>query len=205
MKSGKGKIMKIAVTGGVASGKSLVCKRLVEKGITVINLDAVSKDLMQPGTSVFLRVVHDFGKKILLPDGTLDRPALRKMITLNQEAKQKLERIVQPAILNEMNRLIRESEEREEPYVVVEVPLLFELGMERQFDISILVASDENTQVTRLVQRDGVSEVDAQRLMNIQMSLREKMVRADIVINNSSSCEVLYHEIDRLLANAFKK
>lgn len=199
------KIMKIAVTGGAASGKSIVCRRLAENGITVINLDAVSKDLMQTGTPVFQRVVHNFGEEILLPDKTLDRAALRKLITRNPEAKQKLECIVQPAILNEMNRLIRESEEREEPYVVVEVPLLFELGMERQFDVCILVAADQDTQILRLMERDGVSEDDARRLINIQMPLNEKMTRADIVINNSISSERLFHEVDRLLANAFKK
>lgn len=199
------KIMKIAVTGGAASGKSFVCRRLAENGITVINLDAVSKDLMQTGTPVFQRVIHDFGEEILLPDRTLDRAALRQLITRNPEAKQKLECIVQPAILNEMNRLIRETEEREEPYVVVEVPLLFELGMERQFDVCILVAVDQATQILRLVERDGVSEDDARRLINIQMPLNEKVAKADIVIDNSSSSDRLFNEVDQLLANAFKK
>lgn len=205
MSSNTYKIMKIAVTGGAASGKSFVCKRLAENGITVISLDAVSKDLMQTGTPVFHRVIHDFGEEILLPDRTLDRATLRNLITRNPEAKQKLECIVQPAILNEMNRLIRESEEREEPYVAVEVPLLFELGMERQFDVCILVAVDQDTQILRLVERDGVSEDDARRLINIQMPLNEKMARADIVIDNSRSSERLFQEVDRLLANAFKK
>ncbi|MFA6010697.1 MAG: dephospho-CoA kinase [Desulfobacteraceae bacterium] len=197
--------MKIAVTGGAASGKSFVCRRLSEKGVTVISLDDVSRDLMRPGTAVFRRVVHVFGQAVLRADGTLDRPALRQQITGSPESRRRLESIVQPAILNEMNRLIRESEAREEPYVVVEVPLLFELGMEQQFDVSILVAVDQDTQVMRLVQRDGVSETDARRLMDLQMPLGEKMARADIVIDNSSSSDILYGEVDRLLANAFKK
>lgn len=197
--------MKIAVTGGAASGKSFVCRRLLEKGITVISLDDVSRDLMRPGTAVFQSVVHAFGQEVLRADGTLDRHALRQMITVSTESRQRLEGIVQPAILNEMNRLIRESEVREEPYVVVEVPLLFELGMERQFDVSILVAVDPDTQVMRLVQRDGVSEADARRLMDLQMPLGEKMARADIVIDNSGSSDNLYREVDRLVANAFKK
>jgi dephospho-CoA kinase len=77
--------------------------------------------------------------------------------------------------------------------------------MERQFDVSILVAVDQDTQVMRLVQRDGVSEVDARGLMDLQMPLGEKMARADIVIDNSSSSDNLYREVDRLVANAFKK
>jgi dephospho-CoA kinase len=77
--------------------------------------------------------------------------------------------------------------------------------MERQFDVSILVAVDQATQILRLVERDGVSEDDARRLINIQMPLKEKMARADIVIDNSSSSERLFQEVDRLLSNAFKK
>ncbi len=197
--------MKIAVTGGAASGKSSVCRRLAEKGITVISLDAVSKELMRPGTPVFQKVIDDFGEEILLSDGTLDRAALRRMITRNPELKARLENVVQPAILSEMERLIHESEDRAEPYVVVEVPLLFELNMENRFDVSVVVALDETTQVMRLVERDRVPEDEARRLLNIQMPLSEKISRADVVIENRSSLESLYRDVDLLLAHGFGK
>lgn len=199
------KTLKIAVTGGAASGKSTVLKCLSEKGLTVISLDAVSKDLMKPGASVYNRVIQEFGEDILLSDGTLDRPALRRMITQNPDGREKLESIVQPAILGEMERLIKESEERSETYVVVEVPLLFECGLSKRFDVTVLVAVDESTQIRRLVRRDGVSEDDARRLLDIQMPLHEKKNMADIVIDNSRSYKTLCLEIDRLIADAFEK
>ena len=198
------KTIRIAVTGGAASGKSAVCRRFAEKGISVINLDAVSKELMTPGSPVFERIVHHFGQEVLRPDGTLDRPVLRKMITEDMASKKKLESLVQPEILNTMNRRIRESEERREPLVVVEVPLLFELQMEKQFDVNIVVAVDPSVQIKRLMERDAVSENDARRLLDIQMPQDEKIARADIVIWNSLSHEALYNEIDRLLEKEFE-
>ncbi len=198
-------MMKIAVTGGAASGKSMVCKRVSEKGITVIILDDLSRMLMLPGTVVYNRVVSEFGDGILNQDGTLNRQSLRRMITSDPESKKKLESIVQPAIREEMNRRIDESRDRGEVHVVVEVPLLFELGMEKGFDRTILVAVQEETQIIRLVQRDGVSEDDALRLLKLQMPLSEKLKKADIVLDNNGSPENLIDQVDRLLANIFNK
>ncbi len=205
MEYGRVKTRKIAVTGGAASGKSTVCRRFREKGLTVICLDEVSRDLMQPGKPVFTRVVRDFGPEVILDDGTLDRATLRSMISGDPGARAKLENVVQPAILEEMECQIRTSESRQEPFVVVEVPLLFELNMENRFDVTVLVALSEEVQVARLVQRDNVTEDEARRLMALQMPLDQKRSRADIVIDNNGSPENLDREVDRLMARAFEK
>lgn len=201
----KGRTKTVAVTGGAASGKSSVCRRLGEKGLTVISLDDVSKDLMRPGQPVFTRVVQDFGPGVVRHDGTLDRAALRSMISRDPGARTRLESVVQPAILEEMERRIRASETRGEPMVVVEVPLLFELNMESRFDVSVLVALDEEVQVSRLVLRDGVSEQAARELIALQMPLEQKKTRADIVIDNNGSPEKLNRDVDCLLVRAFEK
>ena len=205
MGQARGRTRKIAVTGGAASGKSSVCRRLREKGLTVISLDEVSKELMRPGQPVFRRVVQDFGPGVVLRDGTLDRAALRSMISRAPEARTRLESVVQPAILEEMERQIRASETRGEPMVVVEVPLLFELNMESRFDVSVLVALDEEVQVSRLALRDGVSEQAARDLIALQMPLGQKKTRADIVIDNNGPPEKLNRDVDCLLVRAFEK
>lgn len=198
-------MMKIAVTGGAASGKSLVCRHLAGRGIPVIILDDVSKALMRKGTRVFEQVVSHFGQDVVAADGSLDRQELRKRITRDLHDKEALEGIVQPAILDEMNRQIQCHHDCGKNLVVVEVPLLFELGMEKAFDRHILVAVSEEIQVKRLMQRDSVCEDDARRLLGLQMPLKEKMKKADIVIDNRGSCETLVDEVDRLFANIFNK
>lgn len=201
----KDKTVKIAVTGGAASGKTSVCRYLREKGLTVISLDDLSRELMMPGKSVFNRVVEIFGGDFLFSDGTLDRAALRALISGDPDAKTRLEGVVQPAILEEMERLIRESESRKEQFVVVEVPLLFELGMEKKFDINVLVSLDEEEQVKRLMERDCVSEEAARRLIAIQMPLDEKRTKADIVIDNSGSTDCMNLTLEHHLGNIIKK
>jgi dephospho-CoA kinase len=199
------KTLKIAVTGGAASGKSTVCRCLREKGLTVISLDDVSRELMKPGMPVFQSIVHRFGKGVVLSDGTLDRQVLREMITRDPGAKKDLESMVQPEILSTMVRWMAECEERKEPFVVVEVPLLFECNLESMFDVSILVTVDRDVQIRRLMARDGVSEDDAGRLLNIQMDQAEKMKRADIVIPNNHTSKDLCRNIERLREKRFQK
>lgn len=197
-------IKKIAVTGGAASGKSTVCRCLEEKGLPVISLDAISREVVLPGMPAHGAIVRGFGPEALKGDGTLDRSALRVMITRDPQKKKTLESLVQPEILRVMNQRIQACEERGGRAVVVEIPLLFELGMEKDFDLTVLVAVDETTQARRLVDRDRVTEASARALIRIQMPLEEKKKKADVIIDNNGSHEQLCRSTNRAFEKIFE-
>ena len=192
------KTLKIAVTGGAASGKSAVCKFFGEMGLTVISLDAISRELMMPGMPVFSKIIHRFGKEMVCDDGSLDRQTLRILMTQDPVARKDLESIVQPEILKTMNLKMAACEDKNESFVVVEVPLLFECHLEHTFDVSVLVTVDRDIQIRRIMDRDNVAAEDARRLLDIQMPQEEKIKRADIIINNNQSYEILCHETGRV-------
>ncbi|MBU1168128.1 MAG: dephospho-CoA kinase [Proteobacteria bacterium] len=192
------KTITVAVTGGAASGKSAVCKCLGKKGLPVINLDAIAREVVLPGTPAHGKIVEVFGKGVLLSNGTLDRAALRNMITRDPQGKKNLESVVQPEILRVMQERIKASKDLGPGAIVVEIPLLFELSMEKDFDISLLVVVDKDVQIRRLMDRDGVSEDAALSLINIQMPFDEKIKRADIIIENNGSYENLCCSTDKV-------
>lgn len=185
------RIFKIAVTGGAASGKTTVCRFFNDRGITVISLDQLSRDVVLPGGMGYIKLIEHFGSEIILPDKSLDRALLRKFITEAPEAKKTIEGIVQPEILNLMYEFIAKSEQSGESFIVVEVPLLYEAGMESLFDACILVCIDNELQIERLMERDGVSQEDAVSLVSIQMPQSEKIERAEYIVENTGGQDEL--------------
>lgn len=198
------KMVRIAVTGGAASGKSTVCNYLEQKGLPVIRLDDVARDVVCPGMPAYNEIVGHFGKKVIQRDGSLNRALLREIITRNQDEKRRIEGWVQPQILHTMERRIRDYVTQGKTAVVVEIPLLFELNMEKDFDISLLVAVNPDIQVKRLVARDGVSSESAWSLINIQMPLEEKRKRADIIVENNGGLEDLVRSMDKVFEKDLK-
>ncbi len=198
-------ICKIAVSGGAASGKSSVCGYFKEKGIRVVSLDDLSREVVLPGKPGFVKIVKHFGDIVVLNDGTLDRTLLRKRITEKPESKKIIEAIVQPEIIKLMNNLINESESKGEAYIVVEVPLLFELGMEGMFDACILVCIDYNLQVERLMQRDNVTKEDACSLIKIQMPQADKLKRAEFIVENTGGLDVLFENTNTVFKKIVEK
>ena len=183
---------KIAVTGGVASGKSSVCDFFKKKGIPVISLDKIAHEVVLPGRPAFKKIVAHFGPDVILGDGSLNRARLREHITANPKSKNTIESIVQPEILKSMHRLIGEYESLEKSFVVIEIPLLFELGMETMFDTSILVCVSSAQQIERLMQRDNVTQESAQSLIKIQMPQEEKLRKAKYIIENTEGIDLMY-------------
>ena len=183
---------KIAVTGGVASGKSSVCDFFKKKGIPVISLDKIAHEVVLPGRPAFKKIVDHFGPDVILGDGSLNRVRLREHITANPKSKNTIESIVQPEILKSMHRLIGEYESLEKSFVVIEIPLLFELGMETMFDTSILVCVSSAQQIERLMQRDNVTQESAQSLIKIQMPQEEKLRKAKYIIENTEGIDLMY-------------
>ena len=193
----KKKIYKIAVTGSAGSGKSLVCRRFSKLGLVVVSCDEIARQVVEPGMPAHEEIIFFFGRKVVLQSGGLDRKGLRRIISRDPELKKSLENIVQPAILRELFFKINMAEETGALVVAAEVPLLFELGLEKMFDLLITVASEKKKMVKRIVKRDLVSEKDAERLIDMQMSQEEKNAGSDIVFWNIGSMDEFFLNVDK--------
>ncbi len=185
----KGRKMRIAVSGGIGSGKSTVCDYLREKGYDVFDCDACNRKLLEEGQEGYLKVREAF------PDcfrgDVLDKKELSKKIFEDPKEKERLEAIMHPLILKEMDR-------RKDDPLFAEVPLLFEAGWDRYFDTNLLVVSRQSIALERLKER-GVSPADARRRLKSQMSVREKIKRADKIIYNNGSLQDLHVLVDEWL------
>ena len=198
------KVFKIGVTGGAGSGKSSVCNRLKELGIKIISSDALAREAVAPGSTAHKKILNYFGEKVVLSDGKLNRQMLRRIIVNDGAARRSLEQFIHPEISKLMHRKIAQAEQNGDRVVAVEVPLLFELGMEKQFDLVVVVSADPNLRVKRLMDRDKVSREDAEELLNVQMPDREKEKRGGVVVSNNGSTEQLINSVDRLYEKFLK-
>lgn len=199
------KVLKVAVTGGAGSGKTTVCNRLKELGVKVISSDALAKEAVAQGSLAHEKIVNYFGKKVLLNDGNLNRQELRSIIITDDVARLALERFIHPEISRLMHLRIAQAEQDGDPVLLVEVPLLFELGMAEQFDVVIVVSADHELRVKRLMDRDNVSRDEAEDLINVQMPQAEKVKRAECVLANDCSKDKLIRSVDLLFNNFFQK
>lgn len=189
--------VKLGITGGVGSGKSFVCSYLKEKGLTVISADELARNAVLPGTMAYDKIVEYFGKDILLADNTLDRKKLRGLITQDKKKKEMLEQFVHPAVFLQMDLEFKKSVKRNDPAIAVEVPLLFETGMEVFFDYVLTVSVDTDRRISRVMARDQISRQEAEALMKIQLPEEEKLKKSDFVIDNNGNVKETQILIDR--------
>jgi dephospho-CoA kinase len=199
------KILKVAVTGGAGSGKTLVCNQLKKHDIKVISSDDLAREAVLPGSRAHEKIVGFFGKKVLLDNGTLNRKKLRRMIAQDDTIRLTLERFVHPEIAKLIRKKRAQLEKEGCRIVVVEIPLLFELDMQDQFDWIIVVTSGRDLRVKRLMKRDHISRDEAEKLINIQMPDEEKIERADFVLPNDGEKEPLRRIVDLLCKNHFQQ
>lgn len=184
-------VTRIGLTGGIGAGKSTVAKMLVECGAVLIDADAISRQLMQPGQEVLADTVRIFGEDILTPEGLLDRAALAALVFADEEAREKLNAIVHPAVRAEAARLREVAvQERGQGVVIVEdIPLLAETGQAADFDGVIVVETQRQERLRRLIQVRGMSEADARARIDAQTSDEQRRAIATWVIDNSGSEE----------------
>jgi dephospho-CoA kinase len=185
----------VGLTGGIASGKSTVAKILERLGAAVINADALSREVVEPGKDAWKEIIDAFGAGVLQPDQTLDRQKLRTVIFNDSDGRKKLEAIIHPRV-----RALAEEKIREHPVagysiIVYEVPLLFEGNLHEWLRPVILVACDVDTQRARLQERDRLTQTEAQKHIDAQMSLEEKRRLADYVIENDGSLADLEQQV----------
>ena len=184
----------IGITGGIASGKSTVTEFLRQQGYQVIDADQVVHELQEPGGRLYQALLTAFGSAILQEDGRLDRPKLGAMIFGNPELLEQSSQI--------QNRIIREElagrrgllAEKEDIFFM-DLPLLFELQYEDWFDQIWLVDVTEETQLSRLMSRNALSQEEAEKRIAAQLSLQEKRKRADVLIDNNGSLEETRQQI----------
>lgn len=189
----------IGLTGGIASGKSTVSKILRQMGAAIVDADALSREVVEPGSEGWQEIVKTFGKGVLQLDQTLDRQKLRKIIFSDPDARKQLEAIIHPKVRALAEKRIREAGDAGFGIVVYEVPLLFEAKIHEWLRPVILVASDVNIQRCRLQARDNVTSEAAQKIIDAQMSLEEKRRLADYVIENNGSLTDLENQVRALL------
>ena len=189
----------VGLTGGIASGKSTVAAILRRLGVSIINADELSREVVQPGQDAWNEITKSFGSDILQEDKTLDRRKLRKLVFDNPEARKKLEAIIHPRVRALAERRISELAASGSSIIVYEVPLLFEAQIHLWLRPVILVACNIETQRKRLLERDHLTELEAQQHLDAQMSLEEKRKLADYIIENDGALEDLEQQVRTVL------
>lgn len=197
--SGEGDVTVIVLTGGIASGKSMVASMLAKQGAWVISADKLAREVMVPGTPAWNEIVQAFGKSILTPDGEIDRHRLGTIVFADARSRRQLEDITHPRIWTLLNERLRAAKDRA-PLVVVEIPLYFESDLRIPQAEVWVVYVDETTQTKRLMQRDGLTEHQAMERLRAQLPLDVKCSMADRVIDNTGSKEETLAQIKEALA-----
>ena len=177
----------IGLTGGIASGKSTVARMMQNLGIPIVDADVVAREVVEVGKPAYKQIVEQFGEKILLEDGTINRPALGNIIFHQEEKRKKLNEIVHPAVRAKMKEDTAKYIQEGHSIVVMDIPLLFESKLTHLVEKTILVYVDETTQLRRLMERNNLSEEDALARISSQMPLKEKVELADEVIDNNGT------------------
>jgi dephospho-CoA kinase len=180
----------VGLTGGVASGKTTVSQILKEEGAYVIDADRIARELVRPHAPAWKKLVKAFGTDILREDGSIDRKKLADRVFADLKQRKLLNQILHPRIRSEMNRRAKEIEEKDpEAIVVIDAPLLVELGGHHQMDRLIVVTATQTQQIDRVKKRDGISPEEALRIFSSQMSVEDKVKLADFVIRNEGSLQ----------------
>jgi dephospho-CoA kinase len=193
-------VLLLGLTGGIGSGKSTVSALLAEKGAVIIDADAITREVQQPGQPVFDAIVERFGSEVVAADGSLDRVGLGKIVFADPDARKELEAIVHPAVGAEM--MARLQAEAETDHVVVyDVPLLVESARRAMsFAVVIVVDIDPEIAVRRVVEQRGMAEDDVRARIANQASREERLEVADRVIDNSGSRDDLRRQVDEVWA-----
>ena len=187
------------LTGGLATGKSTVSRLFQDCGAVLIDADVLARSVVEPGKPAWRDIVRTYGKDVLRPDRSLNRPALAKIVFRNPAKLKRLNAIVHPRVAREQARLTREIAGKD-PHAVIlyDAPLLIEAGAHRRMDRIIVVYTDRTTQLARLRKRDHLTRAEALRRIRSQMPLAEKIRLADYVIDGTLAPRQLRHAVARI-------
>jgi len=187
------------LTGGIASGKSVVAARFRERGVPVVDADALSREVPVPGSEALALIIEDFGEGVLAPDGTLDRKKLAAVVFADPAKLARLNAIMHPRIAMLGAQRAAEHAARGEPLVCYEAALLVENGLSDAFRPLVVVSAPLEAQVARAMARDGATEAQVRERLVAQLPLADKERVADVVVRNDGTLEALRAEADRAL------
>ncbi|WP_395243058.1 dephospho-CoA kinase [Agromyces sp. MMS24-K17] len=191
----------IGLTGGIASGKSTVARRLYEHGAIHIDADQLARRVVEPGTPALAAIVEAFGPGMLRADGTLDRERLGALVFADGAARERLNAIVHPAVRELSGRLIEAAEAADPDAVVVyDVPLLVEARVDHPFDLVVVTEAPRRAQVSRLVEERGIEPAQAEARVDAQAAPEERRAIADVVIDTGESLAHTMSQADALWA-----
>jgi dephospho-CoA kinase len=189
----------VALTGGIATGKSYVANRLREAGVPLVDADVLSREVVAPGTPGLAAVRKRFGPDAVRRDGTMDRVRVGQIVFKDKRARLDLEAIIHPAVQKAINQFFDALPNRT-PFAVADVPLLYETGRDKEFNTVIVVACPREMQLQRLMERNKLSKEDAERRLNAQLPIDQKIKKATHVIRTDGTFDDTNAQVDQLIA-----
>ena len=189
----------IGLTGGIASGKSTVSNWLLSQGYPVVDADIAARKVVEPSMPALEKIRKAFGDDVLLPDGTLDRKRLGSIIFANEEKRQTLNAIVHPAVREWMKQETERAFGEGASIVIMDIPLLFESKLTHMVEETILVYVTKETQLKRLMERDGYMEADALARIHAQMPIDEKKELADYIVDNNGPISETIEQMKQIM------
>lgn len=186
----------VGLTGNIASGKSEAANRFEELGATIVDADVLAREAVKPGSPALARVVDRWGTAVLAPDGSLDREVLRHTVFADSAQLEELNEIIHPEVGRLRAGMVDDARDRGDAILIYVVPLLFERHLAEEFDVIVLVDAPRGARLERLTQLRSVAEDDAENMIAAQMAAELKRARADFVIENTGSLELLRAQVD---------
>lgn len=185
----------LGITGGIGSGKSVVCQLFVKLGIEAIDADQVARWIVAKGKPALEKIINHFGEEVLSPDGSLNRAALRRIIFNSAKQRFWLEQLLHPLIRNEICNFLANAAS---PYAILVSPLLLETNQHQLTNRILVIDVPEPVQIARSMQRDNVTEQQIKAIMQAQLSRKERLAKADDIIVNDQSIEYLQQQVTSL-------
>jgi dephospho-CoA kinase len=196
----KGRLSRVALTGGIATGKSHVRARFETLGVPTIDADTLARAAVAPGTTGLDDVVRRFGADVRDVNGALNRKKLAAIVFANPAARRELEDIIHPYVRAATDKWFASLDPARSGFAVADIPLLFEGGREREFDAVIVTACEPATQIGRLMQRDGLTEEEARQRIAAQWPVDTKVAKADYVIRTDGTFDDTNRQVDALVS-----
>ena len=199
-------MMRIGLTGGIGSGKSTVADLFRKRGAHIIDLDLLAREVVEPGKAAWLGIALRFGKKILNGESRIDREALGRIVFRDSAKREELNRIVHPAVSHALRRRLDKIKRNDtDAIVIVDSPLLIEVGRHKKMDAVILVYASPETQIQRIMKRNGYTRQEAQDRLRSQMPLDEKIPFAHYVIHNDGEPEKAEAAVEEVWKDLLQK
>ena len=207
------KVRVVGLTGGIGTGKSTAAEYLKKKGFAHIDADQIGRDITADGSPMLPVLDSIFGPTgeygvegfdILREDGSLDRKALASIVFTDMKKKLKLDEVMFKAIIAETKRLVEVYSQDDPVGILIDAPLLFEAGLDKECDLVLLIVADMDVRIHRVCARDGATEQEVRNRINSQMSDEEKIVRSHVVVDNSGSLEELEKQLEEFFSKFSK-